>query len=338
MYLRWIWRPNFLVFLASTSLAATILIIGGTMLLRDSHAPLIRMGRGNDLSFLFEGEPLLWWRMKPGLQNVAVNLEKDMNWQYRVSTNDMGLRGPALSPDGTKTRLLAVGDSTVFGAGVNDQESWPAQMQEVLNHKNTERKYEVLNAGTPGYTIYQTLRWLETRGLAFKPSVVLVSAGLNELRNWDNRNDVDRALEDSDLLGIPLKSLETDRFLLNQKARNAKRGSEASMPAEKTTCRMRPDEFEDVLVTMKQLCDTHGVQMLFVVWPIEEEIDKGREHWAGYHALAIQVCQRLEIPVVNLYYPFVKSSGHLYIDLIHGTPKTNRIAAEVIEEALHQLL
>jgi hypothetical protein len=68
---------------------------------------------------------------------------------FRVNTGPQRLRGGDFSPKPAPgvTRILALGDSTTFGWGVEDHESWPARLQARLDERGLA--VEVLNAGVP---------------------------------------------------------------------------------------------------------------------------------------------------------------------------------------------
>lgn len=98
--------------------------------------------------------------------------------------NNLGLRGDDVTqgkPPGA-WRALCLGNSTTFGYSVKEGESYPARLQQRLRERYPDRRIEVLNAGTPSYTTYQGLRYLETRGLKFQPDVVVAAFGHNDGR------------------------------------------------------------------------------------------------------------------------------------------------------------
>ena len=103
-------------------------------------------------------DPRLGWTPRPG------RFVRD-----RTSTvNPLGLRdsGRRLS---TKTRpVLAVGDSFTFGDEVEDDETWPAYLEEVLNQR-------VLNAGVGAYGIDQAVLRAEALLDQHDPDVVILA-------------------------------------------------------------------------------------------------------------------------------------------------------------------
>lgn len=72
--------------------------------------------------------------------------------------NSLGLRGPELGSKGAAERVLVVGDSFVYGAGVAEDEALPALLAGATD------ELEFVNAGTPGYGTARELAWLETFG------------------------------------------------------------------------------------------------------------------------------------------------------------------------------
>lgn len=124
---------------------------------------------------LFERDPRLGWRMRPGA--VA-------DWgQVRVRVNERGLRGPAIpdarSPE--RGRVLFLGDSVTFGFGIADPaDTYPFLVGQRLGDR-LGRPVEVVNAGVGGYSPWQELAWLEAEGLGYAPDAIVVGFVLNDV-------------------------------------------------------------------------------------------------------------------------------------------------------------
>lgn len=90
-------------------------------------------------------DALLGYRPKPGYA------DSNNVWHTQVSIGDDGLRR---NRDGSamigERRVLAVGDSFTFGDQVSDAETWPAQLEQLLQRP-------VLNGGVFGYSFVQTV-------------------------------------------------------------------------------------------------------------------------------------------------------------------------------------
>ncbi|MBI3450759.1 MAG: SGNH/GDSL hydrolase family protein [Acidobacteria bacterium] len=99
--------------------------------------------------------------------------------------NALGLRGPERSaekPPGTY-RVLCVGGSTTFGAGiVGDENTWPARLEAKLAAARPDLRVEVWNAGVPGYTTAENVIYLSLRLVDFRPDLVVFYEGYNDFK------------------------------------------------------------------------------------------------------------------------------------------------------------
>jgi lysophospholipase L1-like esterase len=134
-------------------------------------------------------------RFRPGYRGTLTNRTE---FTTRVTINSLGLRGPEPSPPGTgDCRLLAIGDSQTFGAGVEDDEAFIEVAAAELRREGTE--LTVLNGGIPGLGVPQEIRWLERHGTALTPDVVVLGIFVgNDLleatREWSSWDVVEGRL------------------------------------------------------------------------------------------------------------------------------------------------
>lgn len=120
-------------------------------------------------------EDLGQWRMSGGLSNRATSGPRDGH-TFSVSTNADGLRTALTrSHEGGKKRVAIMGDSTVFGWGVDDGQTVADGVQQGLGDA-----YEVLNAGQPGYSTTM-MAWLFDEVLKdYTPDVTLVMVPMHD--------------------------------------------------------------------------------------------------------------------------------------------------------------
>lgn len=92
---------------------------------------------------------------------------------FTVSTTDAGLRlGPPGSAEGPV--VLALGDGTTFGWGVEAEQAWPARLAVQLSKRGVTA--QVHNVGVPGAQVRDLARWCETEAPALAPAWILWSA------------------------------------------------------------------------------------------------------------------------------------------------------------------
>ena len=92
----------------------------------------------------------------------------------QVTVNSLGFRDPprsAAKPAGTR-RIICLGSSNTYGALVGDGQTYPAQLERLLNAKPRGR-YEVWDAGTCAYVIPQTLEAARRAVKEYSPDVLL---------------------------------------------------------------------------------------------------------------------------------------------------------------------
>lgn len=130
---------------------------------------------------LLNGHPSRLWYTAPGVKSTPESV---------AHINVLGLRGelPAIPKPAGVTRVLVVGDSSLYGHGVNDDETFPAQLESAL--LGLGQRVEVVNGGTPGYSTEQTRLMLEELGWGLEPDL-LVIGNLWSDNNFDSFRDAD---------------------------------------------------------------------------------------------------------------------------------------------------
>lgn len=87
------------------------------------------------------------------------------------------LASPARAAEDTRPVILAIGESTTAGYGVPAGQSYPAQLQALLDAAGYS--YRVVNHGRNGSTTEMALANLH-RGMLLQPEVVLIALGGND--------------------------------------------------------------------------------------------------------------------------------------------------------------
>ncbi len=101
----------------------------------------------------------------------ALPREPQMNWRGTLARiNRLGLRGRTPLDDPQATRILVVGDSSVFGDGVRDSQTLPDQLAQRLESRH---QADVQNGGVPGYTCTQSTTLIARLTPDFQPDVLV---------------------------------------------------------------------------------------------------------------------------------------------------------------------
>jgi len=120
-------------------------------------------------------EPIVY-RHRPGLEGQFGGVP--------VHINRLGLRDREV--EGKKPgeyRILAMGDSMPFGVGVHYEDSYPHQLEVILNEHPHGKQFRVINMGVPSYNTEQELIQLKSLGLSLQPDAVTLLFSGNDIES-----------------------------------------------------------------------------------------------------------------------------------------------------------
>jgi lysophospholipase L1-like esterase len=153
-----------------------------------SIVPVVVVGAAAELGLRSAGWPSVtqafehntpFWVTDPDLKRKPFP-HKEEQKVFAVSSNIDGLRGVSVArekPEGAH-RIMTLGCSTTFGWGVDDDSSYPAVLDSLIEDEQTH----VINGGQPGYTSFQG-RWLWNKTLKhYAPDVVLIGYVVQDAR------------------------------------------------------------------------------------------------------------------------------------------------------------
>jgi hypothetical protein len=129
------------------------------------------------------------WDKHLGLRQLAGAKGMIITPEFRtkVSINSKGLRDADhayAKPPGVH-RLLCLGDSFTFGYGVDEAETFPRQLEKLLNAGSSVAvRWEVINAGVPGTGTAHQLAYFNLEGHKYEPDFVLLCiCGTNDFND-----------------------------------------------------------------------------------------------------------------------------------------------------------
>lgn len=122
----------------------------------------------------------LYWAWLPGSSG-----------EYDI--DEAGFFGPAptFAPPDNAHRIICMGDSTVALGRI----PYPRRLQRVLNEASPGR-FEVINAGAPGYTMAQAVRLFEGRLIHYAPDLITVQYGWSD--QWLSDRPLSRRLSQTE--------------------------------------------------------------------------------------------------------------------------------------------
>ena len=119
---------------------------------------------------------------EPGAGYTLMKPGSHYEWQgIQVEINSHGLRSPETTyekPPGT-FRILNLGDSVTMGWGTREEDTYGQQLEHLLNGQSGDHgRYEVINAGVPGWNLENELAYLHADGLKYEPDLILLDITL----------------------------------------------------------------------------------------------------------------------------------------------------------------
>lgn len=120
----------------------------------------------------FLKDPVLFWRLNPDFPFLPNEI------------NSKGFRDRefGLKKEQGAYRIISLGDSITYGVPeklVRMEDTYPERLEILLNSHFPERKFEVINAGVPGYSSYQGLMYLKEL-LKYEPDLITIYFGNND--------------------------------------------------------------------------------------------------------------------------------------------------------------
>lgn len=325
------------------SLLAVLLFLGAFETLarvfdRSSDVcPLRYMRFANDRDFgISEGkikqgnflvrDPVLFWRLNPRGHGF----------------NSSGFRGkevPLKKPKGV-SRIFCIGDSCTFGVEAAEQAVFPALLEKYFNESGINSKFEVINAGVPGYSSWQGLQLLKHELVRFSPDILVVYFGWNDVlpalyyRDKQQKAPDSRIIFIQDLLSRSRLYRFLERMFVRLQGFSYSR-NDVCPKKESSARRVPPDDYKDNLKSMAKLMRQRGGDILFLSLVCRDKDSLQQSIAEEHNGYIREVAAGLNIEVVDLEPAFKAGPGRdFFWDDIHFNSLGHRMAAEEIYKAL----
>lgn len=255
-------------------------------------------------------------------------LHKEVGTDFLVSTNSRSMRYGEI-PEGRQDktlRIVALGDSTTFGWGVEQDLTYPARLEAKLKGKIPGVDIESINGGVPGYSSFQGIHHINARVLTYQPDIWLIGYIVQDARRAPV-SDKDQAIANRSaefLRANPLYQWRTYLFLREkyQVFRSERREEEAKTGE---TWRVPVEDYRDNLKEIVKVVRANdGIPVLFG-FPLEV-VGYTKEHREALKALS----EELKTPWVDFSPELAEAARKetLYFPQDRGHP--NAAGCEVI--------
>jgi hypothetical protein len=113
--------------------------------------------------------PAILYEMLPNLSGLTFQ-------GVPLATDSHGFREPerplAKPPHGL--RIVALGDSVMFGWGIDESQTVLRRLEAALRERLPDRQVDLINTSVPGYNTAMQVAVLEEKGLQFQPDIVMI--------------------------------------------------------------------------------------------------------------------------------------------------------------------
>ncbi len=288
-------------------------------------------------STIFEGDPLLLWRVKPNLSQAV--------WDFTVlSTNSDGIRAnypTRTKPDGT-FRIVCLGDSVTFGYRV--PVVWPERpteydptwlpfaslLEKELRAANPNHRIEAFPMAVPGYTTHQGLAWLRRDIDYVQPDILIISFGWNDASLSDA---ADREVIKTSWFSVAV------RWMINYSQafahatrwtgqRNAARTTSGHQPRP----RVSKEEYVDNMNSLVALGRSRGAKVIVIGAPYRDKTTdpSEAERMMGYRSAVRAMMERKGVPYLEVL-ELTEAAGTVnegfFGELIHPNHMGHRLLA-----------
>lgn len=291
-------------------------------------------GGGGDLAFV--ARPYVMYGLKPSFTRSGERLR---------TSNALGYRGAEIEqpkPAG-RTRIVALGGSTTYGFAVDDEHTWPRQLEQLLRAARPDLDLEVINAGVESYTSAETLTSLAFRVLELDPDLIILHDVVNDVRprryaGFDPGYGHYRKVWDGDGsgyedLGNRYPENRGINFFIQHLPPDPPGDALANLAAAGTGTYRRN------LISILGIAAAHGVRAVLTTMPFDaartgEDLATGMTQ---HNAILRELAAERGLPLVDMAAEFPSNRGW-FVDEVHVDAEGSLAKARLVLEGLLPLL
>jgi len=341
--------------LLSPSLALLLLVAAAELVLRVALPPVESLDVFVRSAFqqddfrdahnvrIFEGDPLLFWRLRPNLEHVV--------WDFTVvSTNPQRLRQarPVTERRAGRVRIVCLGDSVTFGYRVplvfparpddydRSARPYPELLEQRLKAAHPGHDVEVLNMGVPGYTSRQGRAWLESRIGQLAPDLVILCFGWNDIALREAADQDAMSMATASVLARRVASHSQLLLRATLVVRSARSRLAGPSTGARLVARQSQEEFVRDVLAAARVARRHGAHAVIVA-PIFGGVPEPGEterRLIAYRAALVRAATREGVPVLEVpeltEAAFPGNKALFPVEPIHPGPLGHRLLAKAL--------
>jgi lysophospholipase L1-like esterase len=269
---------------------------------------------------------------------------------YRGLSNSMGFRDyehEIQKAPGAK-RIIVIGDSVTAGLWIKkDEDVFAAKLEKKL--QSTGPNLDVLNFGVSGYNTQQEVAMLKEKGLRYAPDLVILAYCLND--RWQDDGGVyfhlleeSKQHEEVQHHSVPsvIRTSALFRFMRYRVLPSF--GYTLPKPETRDPKVFGEDTVDESFGVLEEISNQYGFQVLVVVFPELEGIDKGETEYPSTeeHQRTQQLAERHGFQFLDLLTAMRECKENnpkrlIAFDRFHPRPLGNDCAAEAIAKTVEQI-
>ena len=305
-----------------------------------------------------------------------------LNFGLRSDSQDinaLGYRGPeiVLPKPPVTYRIAALGGSTTFGADLNSwTDAYPHQLQLALREESGDKRVEVINAGVPAYSSWDTAVSFMFRVQDLEPDMIIIYQAINDI----NPRLSDPAFYDSQYSGRgywidwdrPLPNCALCRYVLSKLGRRIEvayalsehlrapagyrhceldvsvpepRCANLEMSVREVLAANPPVYFERNLRNIIHMAKGSGIDVLLLTWaysPYDFSLPPGANMTVDFRRFAVaehnEITRRLAEEFNTLFYDLAESMPEDHKYYLDGVHMTLAGTAEVARQIANYLV
>jgi len=296
---------------------------------------LFKISRNNDISYVLNS-------------NSEVNFAGGL-----VKINEDGYRGSLSTEERTKDirRIVFLGDSLVFGFGLNEEETLSFQLAQELNKSYN---FEVLNLAITGHNVRQERLHFEHEGIRYSPDILIQGICLNDFggniytpTGFNTLLDVGELNYKFSNFSFPekiqfalLKKSSFYQFLLYKWRRFIEKYISKRTDYTPLTLKfMRGDldnnmkeallSFEDEILKIKEICDFNNTKFVIIAYGSQMQLTDRELDWM--QSWLEEFCREQGVYFLNLLPAFEGyNRDKVFIDEGHPSKLGNEILSKYL--------